>query len=236
MIRAEVTMNDHAHTPGYDEPHAEPTAPAVQSPLWGAAPESTLPAANVKAEDPTGTPSPADFHPNPAGPQAADHATEGHQPDTTARLQRSTAARQRTRKQRRKENTSDATGRRYDRLSKLLRGIPPEELAGVLRAYPDALKRGTVRALELRDRPPFQARVLDAEGQPTAVGVPEQLVLVSQDWLTWLADERRNARYAERARRGDSTTTEADIRASNDDFDRLFALRQASLKAEQGEQ
>lgn len=173
----------------------------------------------------------------PPATEGASRATTGsdHRDIPTSPMS-NVLPRKRNRVSRRAQQVAKAspTGRHYKRLSHLLKGLSPEELTGVLRAYPAAIVRGTVKAVEVVGRSAFDVSVLDHDGEPITMSVPEELVLVTTAWTAWLAQTRRTARYEWRARRGDSRATETALRRDEEDFERLCEIRRATLQASEG--
>ncbi len=130
------------------------------------------------------------------------------------------------------EHSKNPESRKYSTLKDLLQDLPPEDLTGVLRAYPAAVAQGFVKALPILNGEAFKATVIEPDHTTKTLDVEDEIVRLDSSWTRWLHDARRKSRLAIRQQRHDARTTLDDLMSGKEDFDQLFEIRLATLKAQ----
>ncbi|WP_304524150.1 hypothetical protein [Deinococcus betulae] len=124
---------------------------------------------------------------------------------------------------------------RFQLLSALLKGIPPEELHLVLEKYHDAIKRGTVKAVSAPSNLTFEVEVVTAQGKRAVRKVEDEIVLPDDGFQGWLAQERRASRLAVLRVTGRVETSLARLASGEDDFKTLLEIRRGRLQQPKAE-
>ncbi|WP_135230477.1 hypothetical protein [Deinococcus fonticola] len=118
------------------------------------------------------------------------------------------------------------------KLSILLRDVPPDECCLILKNFEAAIMRGVVGALPLAGQH-FGKVVVMEDGQKKRCTVQDEVVVVDDGWTRWLTDQRRESRYRVLALNGKVATTVERIKDGQDDFERLLDIRRKFLKGQQ---
>lgn len=118
------------------------------------------------------------------------------------------------------------------KLSLLLRDVPAEECCLILSNFESAVMRGIIKALPLSGQH-FGKVVILESGQKKRRSLQDEVVVVDDGWVRWLAEQRRESRYRVLAHVGHVATTVERLKSNEDDFDRLLDIRRKHLKAQQ---
>lgn len=118
------------------------------------------------------------------------------------------------------------------RLSVLLRNVPPNECCLIIEQYETAVMKGVVKALPLQGEH-FGKVVILESGAKKRLSLQDEAVVVDEQWEVWLAEQRRESRYRVLHSTGTVATTIERLKSSEDDFERLLEIRRKRLKAAQ---
>ncbi|BDP43763.1 hypothetical protein DAETH_37320 (plasmid) [Deinococcus aetherius] len=114
------------------------------------------------------------------------------------------------------------------RLSTWLQSVPEAERARAIKELPNAIRKGTIKAIPVND-PAFEISYLYPSGRRYTRTLNELAVCLDQNAKNWLQEQRRESRYDRMGVTGKPITSFDSLLQSEEDIPRLARIHHRHL-------